>query len=125
MKKKKSFNRILRSNSVFICVPLENCIPLAHRLGAKYIVSEHDLCQPKSNKPIQFERIERLQILDRDLLIYKRIDDKSVSFHDENIIFCACTSGSTGQPKTICVPHKCIWANVHDLRLVNYNYEFN
>ncbi|XP_065211794.1 beta-alanine-activating enzyme [Planococcus citri] len=100
---------------VFLDISSSKLPEVINRLNIKWIIGEKHLME-KSNSYTSFKFVETFKILEKDYCIYKSTCDNELSNTECKFAFAVMSSGSTGEPKIIKVPHDSIVPNIQDLK---------
>lgn len=110
------FDRILDSGHAFFNVPADSstCKKILTSLHVNYIFTKH----VTSNRKI----ICQLNIHGEPIYLTKlvNVQENNINRRWYHFAYAIATSGSTGIPKVVKVPHSCILPNITDLRRILY-----
>lgn len=115
------FFRILKSSNAFVYFDTTsntNSTSVINKLDISYLIYKSDINEqsfPQISETTNV--ILTLNIFDSDFKICK-LQNQNINTTSINNAFAVFSSGSTGSPKIIRVPHDCIIPNIIDLRLV-------
>jgi len=109
--------RVLNVNAAFCPINVkenhENMIETLHSVGCEYFfLNANDKIFNSHN----MKKCAELTELNSSIVLVKLINYSSTSNIIKNLCYCIQTSGTTGKPKIIFVPHQCILPNITNLR---------